>query len=35
MTTIWLLTVFGNAWKDVGNLFFTGAIVAIVTLTGT
>ncbi len=35
MATIWLLTVFGNAWKDVGNLFFTGAIVAIVTLTGT
>jgi uncharacterized membrane protein/glutaredoxin len=35
MTTIWLLTIFGNAWKDVGNLFFTGALVAIVTLTGT
>ncbi len=35
MATIWLLTVFGNAWKDVGNLFFTGAIVAIVTFTGT
>ena len=35
MTTIWLLTVFGNVWKDVGQLFFTGAIVAIVTLTGT
>ena len=35
MTTIWLLTIFGNAWKDVGQLFFTGAIVAIVTLTGT
>jgi len=35
MALIWLLTVFGNAWKDVGNLFFTGAIVAIVTLTGT
>jgi len=35
MTTIWLLTIFGNAWKDVGQLFFTGAIVAIITLTGT
>lgn len=35
MTTIWLLTIFGYAWKDVGQLFFTGAIVAIVTLTGT
>ncbi|WP_055075903.1 vitamin K epoxide reductase family protein [Pseudanabaena sp. 'Roaring Creek'] len=35
MMTIWLLTIFGNAWKDVGQLFFTGAIVAIVTLTGT
>jgi uncharacterized membrane protein/glutaredoxin len=35
MTTIWLLTIFGYAWKDVGNLFFTGAIVAIVTLTAT
>lgn len=35
MALIWLLTVFGNSWKDVGQLFFTGAIVAIVTLTGT
>ena len=35
MTTIWLLTIFGNPWKDIGNLFFTGAIVAVVTLTGT
>ena len=35
MTTIWLLTIFGAAWKDVGQLFFTGAIVAIVTITGT
>jgi len=35
MTTIWLLTIFGVAWKDVGQLFFTGAIVAIITLTGT
>ncbi|TYQ25497.1 vitamin K epoxide reductase family protein [Pseudanabaena sp. UWO310] len=35
MMTIWLLTIFGNTWKDVGQLFFTGAIVAIVTLTGT
>ncbi|MDX2255314.1 MAG: vitamin K epoxide reductase family protein [Pseudanabaenaceae cyanobacterium bins.39] len=35
MTSIWLLTVFGNPWKDIGQLFFTGAIVAIVTLTGT
>jgi uncharacterized membrane protein/glutaredoxin len=35
MATIWLLTVFGNTWKDIGQLFFTGAIVAIVTLTGT
>lgn len=35
MTSIWLLTIFGNAWKDVGNLIFTGALVAIVTLTGT
>ena len=35
MMTIWLLTVFGNTWKDVGQLFFTGAIVAIVTITGT
>jgi uncharacterized membrane protein len=35
MLTIWLLTVLGAAWKDIGNLFFTGAIVAIVTLTGT
>ncbi len=35
MTSIWLLTIFGNRWKDVGNLFFTGAIVAVVTITGT
>jgi len=35
MALIWFLTVFGNSWKDVGQLFFTGAIVAIVTLTGT
>lgn len=35
MALIWLLTVFGNSWKDVGQLFFTGAIVAIITLTGT
>ena len=35
MTSIWLLTIFGNSWKDVGNLFFTGAIVAVVTITGT
>ena len=35
MALIWLLTVFGNSWKDVGQLFFTGAIVAIVTLTAT
>ncbi|MCY7332323.1 MAG: vitamin K epoxide reductase family protein [Pseudanabaena sp. CAN_BIN31] len=35
MATIWTLTVFGTSWKDVGQLFFTGAIVAIVTLTGT
>jgi uncharacterized membrane protein len=35
MTLIWLLTIFGNHWKDIGQLFFTGAIVAIVTLTGT
>lgn len=35
MTAIWVLTVFGTTWKDVGNLFFTGAIVAIVTLTAT
>ncbi|OIP71408.1 MAG: Vitamin K epoxide reductase [Oscillatoriales cyanobacterium CG2_30_44_21] len=35
MALIWLLTIFGNAWKDVGNLIFTGALVAIVTLTGT
>ncbi len=35
MATIWTLTVFGTSWKDVGQLFFTGAIVAIVTITGT
>jgi uncharacterized membrane protein/glutaredoxin len=35
MTTIWLLTLFGKTWKDVGNLFFTGAIVAMVTLVAT
>ncbi len=35
MTAIWVLTVFGNTWKDVGNLFFTGSIVAIITLTAT
>ena len=35
MALIWLLTVFGTTWKDVGQLFFTGAIVAIVTITGT
>ena len=35
MTTIWLLTIFGAAWQVVGPLFFTGAIVAIVTITGT
>jgi len=35
MALIWLLTVFGNSWKDVGQLFFTGAIVVIITLTGT
>jgi uncharacterized membrane protein/glutaredoxin len=35
MMTIWLLTIFGYAWKDIGQLFFAGAIVAIVTITGT
>jgi len=35
MMTIWLLTIFGYAWKDIGQLFFAGAIVAIVTVTGT
>ncbi|MEI6426815.1 MAG: vitamin K epoxide reductase family protein [Pseudanabaena sp. ELA607] len=34
MTSIWLITVFGNRWKDVGNLFFSGAIVALIVITG-
>ncbi len=34
MTLIWLLTVFGNRWKDAGNLIFTGALVALVVITG-
>ena len=35
VTVIWLLTLWGNRWQDVGQLVFTGFIVAVVTLTGT
>lgn len=32
---MFLLTLFGQAWDDAGQLLFTGIIVAMVTLTGT
>jgi uncharacterized membrane protein/glutaredoxin len=35
VTTIWVFTVWGNRWQDVGQLLFTGFIVGIVTVTGT
>jgi uncharacterized membrane protein len=34
-TALFVLTVLGREWEDVGQLFFTGAIVALVTLIGT
>ncbi len=30
-----MLTIFGNDWEDIGQIFFTGIIVAMVTLVGT
>lgn len=34
-TALFLLTILGRTWEDVGQLFFSGLIVAMVTLTGT
>jgi uncharacterized membrane protein len=34
-TLMFLLTLLGRAWEDVGQLLFTGMIVAIITLVGT
>lgn len=33
--TLFILTLLGRAWEDVGQLFFTGVIVGMVTLVGT
>jgi hypothetical protein len=33
--SMFLLTLFGRTWEDVGQLFFTGVIVAIITFVGT
>lgn len=33
--TLFLLTVFGRAWEDMGQLLFGGVIVALVTIVGT
>lgn len=34
-TTLFILTLLGRAWDDIGQLFFTGIIVGMVTLVGT
>ncbi|MBW4472495.1 MAG: vitamin K epoxide reductase family protein [Stenomitos rutilans HA7619-LM2] len=34
-TTLFVLTLLGRAWDDIGQLFFTGIIVGMVTLVGT
>lgn len=34
MTLIWLVTLLGNRWQDVGQLAFTGFAVTAVTITG-
>lgn len=34
-TSLFLLTILGRAWEDVGQLFFTGVVVGVITLVGT
>lgn len=35
VTAIWIMTVWGNRWSDIGQLVFAGFIVGIITTTGT
>lgn len=33
--TMFILTILGRDWEDIGQIFFTGAIVAVITIVGT